>query len=174
MPGATFLRGDGVELRTVEEEDVAFLARWRTDPRVRRWMPRAHPQTRAEAGAELEEEEEDALRLLACDGDERLGVVSLFFVVPESGRAMLGAWLKPDAQGEGYGTEATELVVEYAFAERRLEKLEAGALATNEPSRALLESVGFRQEGIQRSHYFVEGERIDRAAYGLTREQWAE
>lgn len=177
MPGPVFLSDDRVELRTVEAEDLDFLAEWRNDPAVRQWMPRAHPTD----GATLRERfegylsDDDSVNLLACDpdGDDPLGMVSLFDVVPESGRGRLSAWLATHAQGEGYGTAATELLIAHAFRERRLEKLVAGALADNEPSRGLLETVGFEQEGLQRRHYYVRGEWKDRAVYGLLREEWA-
>lgn len=169
MPGPVFLRGDAVDLRTLEPEDAPFLARGRNEPAVRRWLPRAHPQPVGAAEREIEDGDE-ALRLVACDdAGEPLGVLGMFDVVPASGRATLGAWIAPEAQGEGHGAAATELLVGYAFDERRLQKLEAGALATNEASRALLESVGFEREGRKRDHYVVDGERVDRIAYGLRR-----
>lgn len=172
MPGPVFLAGDRVDLRTVEPDDAPFLARGRNHPEVRRWLPRAHPQSVGAAREAIEGDERDGVSLLACDGDEPVGVVSLFLEVPESGRAMLGAWVAPEAQGEGYGTAATDLLVEYAFHERRLRKLEAGALATNGASRAVLESVGFEREGRMADHYVVDGERVDRVAYGLRRADW--
>ena len=176
MPGSVFLRGEDVELRTVEREDLDFLREHRNDPDVRRWLPRVHPQNRVQVEEMFEERISggDGVTLLVtpADDDERLGCVSLFDVSPESGRATLAAWLAPDAQGQGYGAAATELLVGYGFDERRLDRLEAGALATNDASRALLESVGFVEEGRLRNHYFVDGEHVDRVVYGLLREEW--
>jgi RimJ/RimL family protein N-acetyltransferase len=57
--------------------------------------------------------------------------------------------VKPDAdaQGQGCGCETASLLVEYAFGERDLRKLEANARADGEPSRAVLEGLGSREEG---------------------------
>lgn len=175
MPGARFLQGERVALRTVEDEDVDFLLRNRNDPEVRRWMPSAHPETRAEIEESIGDTDEDpdeGTRLLGVVDGDPVGSIALFRVQPESGRGYLGAWVDPAYHGEGYGTEMTETMIDYAFDERRLHTLAAGALATNERSRGLLEKVGFEQEGRQRDAYYVDGEYVDRVIYGLHEDDW--
>ncbi|WP_411965113.1 GNAT family N-acetyltransferase [Haloferax sp. YSMS24] len=174
MPGSTFLAGDEVTLRTVEREHLDFLQTHRNDPEIRRWMPRALPQNREQLESEFEgyiSDDSGVNLVVSVDGDP-IGFVSLFDLQHDSGRARIAAWFAPDEQGKGYGTEAAELLVDYAFDERRLHKLVAGALATNDPSRGLLESLGFEQEGRQRDHYFVRGEYVDRVVYGLLETDW--
>ena len=174
MPGPVFLSGDEISLRTVEREDLDFLSTHRNDPEIRRWMPRAHPQNREQLEEEFEGyiSDDDGVNLVAAVDGDAVGFVSLFDVQQESGRARLAAWFAPDAQGQGYGTEAAELLVDYAFDERRLHKLVAGALATNDASRGLLESLGFAREGRQADHYYVRGEYVDRVVYGLLETEW--
>ncbi|WP_436931799.1 GNAT family N-acetyltransferase [Halosimplex halobium] len=198
MPGPVFLRGDRVALRPPEDEDLEFLQRNHNDPAVRRSMPRVHPQNR---GATREEyvESDTSVTLLICDdggnadGDDsaRLGFCALFDVDTDSGRAEVGAWLAPDAEGEGYATEGLSLLVGHAFDERRLDRLNAGRLATNDRSAALLDRLGFVEEGRRRGYYFVgtvasetqradgsaagasvDGERVDRVEYGLLADEW--
>ena len=175
MPGARFLEGERVALRTVEDEDAEFLLRNRNDPEVRRWMPSAHPETRAEIEESITETDPDPdeqTRLLGVVDGDPVGSIALFRVQPEAGRGYLGAWVDPAYHGEGYGTEMTEMMIDYAFDERRLHTLAAGALATNERSRGLLEKVGFEQEGQLRDAYYVEGEYVDRVIYGLHEDDW--
>ncbi|WP_436908360.1 GNAT family N-acetyltransferase [Halosimplex marinum] len=198
MPGSAFLRGDRVALRPPGDEDLAFLQRNHNDPAVRRSMPRVHPQNR-ESIREEYVESDGAVSLLICgdganaDGNDpdRLGFCALFDIEAASGRAEVGAWLAPDAEGEGYATEALALLVEYAVDERRLDRLNAGRLATNDRSAALLDRLGFVEEGRRRGYYFVgtvasetqradgsaagasvDGERVDRVEYGLLAEEW--
>ncbi|QPV64904.1 GNAT family N-acetyltransferase [Halosimplex litoreum] len=176
MPGPVFLRGDRVTLRPPEDEDLDFLQRNHNDPAVRRSMPRVHPQNREATREEYVEGGDGTVGLLVCDGDganpDRLGFCALFDIERTSGRGEVGAWLAPEARGEGHATEALSLLVDYAFAERRLERLNAGRLATNGRSAALLDRLGFVAEGRRRGYYFVGGERVDRVEYGLLGDEW--
>ncbi|WP_459193481.1 GNAT family N-acetyltransferase [Halosimplex sp. J119] len=176
MPGPVFLRGERVTLRPPEEEDLNFLQRTHNDPAVRQSMPRVHPQNRDATREEYVEGSEGTVGLLICDGDdpdaERLGFCALFDVSTDSGRAEVGVWLDPAAEGQGYATEALSLLVDYAFNERRLHRLNAGRLATNDRSTALLERLGFTEEGRRREYYFVGGEFVDRVEYGLLTSEW--
>lgn len=174
MPGPVFKAGETVDLCPHEPEDTDFLLRNRNHPAIRAWMPQAHPTTRPEIEAWIEDTDDDdhSTSLLGVVDGDPVGNISLFDVYPESGRGRLGAWVDPDYHGKGYGSEMTELMIDYAFTERRLHTLAAGALATNDPSRGLLESVGFVQEGRQREAYFVDGEYVDRIIYGLHEDDW--
>ena len=174
MPGPPFRRGETVDLCPVEEDDIPFLTRNWNEPTVRRWMPAADPTSSDDLEADLAEwrEDGDTTRLLACVDGEAVGSISLFHVEERSGNAFVGAFVDPAHQGNGYGRALTAQMVDYAFNERRLHRLTAHALATNEPSRATLESVGFEQEGRQRDGYFVDGEYVDRVTYGLLEDDW--
>ncbi|MFB6070536.1 MAG: GNAT family N-acetyltransferase [Halanaeroarchaeum sp.] len=174
MPGPVFRSGDDVDLCPVEEEDLPFLVRNWNAPDVRRWMPAAEPTSSADLEEKLEEwrDDEETTRLLACVDGEAVGSISLFHVEERSGNAFVGAFVDPDYQGNGYGRAMTAQMVDYAFNERRLHRLTAHALATNERSRATLESVGFEREGCQRDGYFVDGEYVDRVTYGLLADDW--
>lgn len=176
MPGPAFLYGEGVELRTVEAEDLDFLQENRNDPRVRKRFPSPRPLNREAVEAEFEERStDDDVRLLVvpAGGDDPVGFVALFDLDGVHGTAQLGYWVAPDHWGEGYATAAAATAVDHAFRERRLERVEANALATNAPSRAVIENLGFTEEGRERAAMVAEGERVDRVNYGLLREEWA-
>jgi RimJ/RimL family protein N-acetyltransferase len=176
MPGPVFLRGDRVTLRPPEDDDLAFLQRNHNDPAVRRSMPHVHPQNREATREEYVEGGDGTVGLLVCDGDgpdpDRLGFCTLFDIERSSGRAEVGAWLAPEAEGKGYAADAVATLIEHAVAERRLERLNAGRLATNDRSAALLDRLGFREEGRRRAYYFVGGEYVDRVEYGLLADEW--
>lgn len=173
MPGPPFIRGDTVDLCPVERDDLDFIQRNYNDPAVRRWMPAPTPTNGDQMDEQFEERtSDDDVRFLACVDGEAVGHIAMFLIDETAGRAMLGAWIDPEHQGNGYGKTMTAMMVEYAFAERRLNRLTANALATNDASRATLESVGFVQEGTQREAYFVDGEYVDRALYGILASDW--
>ncbi len=70
----------------------------------------------------------------------------------------------------GYASEALEKGIEVMFDELNLHRIQAFVLPDNEPSIRLLESHGFKREGIARSNLFLQGEWRDHAQYSLIRE----
>jgi RimJ/RimL family protein N-acetyltransferase len=175
VPGPPFLHGERVDLHTVVEADAEFIARGRNDPAVRPWLPRSRPHAVTEAREDVEgymSDDSEGLGLLACVDGDPIGLVSMFMVEADSGRAFIGAWFVPEAQGKGYGTDAVGRLVEYGFDERRFHRIGATARADNDASRATLEKLGFVQEGRHREHYYVEGTYVDQITYGLLESEW--
>ncbi|WP_323676462.1 GNAT family protein [Halorubellus sp. PRR65] len=180
MPGARVCDGERVTLRTLEEEDRAFVQRSRANPDIR--YPLGNPLTSRTAMA-AGDADDDGHDLLAClDGEdagpgavdeddvERLGTVHVDDVAYK--RPNLGFWLAGEYHGEGYGRESVALVVDWTFREYPTPAIGAEAFASNEASRALLESLGFEREGVRRDFMFVDGEHRDMVCYGLARGDW--
>ncbi|MFB6205016.1 MAG: GNAT family N-acetyltransferase [Haloglomus sp.] len=176
MPGPAFRRGETVALHPIEEEDIDFLHEYANRPEIRWGLTTAFPQTRSEAEEQHEEHAGDdsgiGLLIVPRNGEEPVGNVVGFGIDPSDGTAELAAWVAPEAQGEGYATEGTALLLEYLFAERRLHTIVARALVGNEASRASLEKVGFQLEGIQPAEKYVRGEHVDVARYSLLAREW--
>jgi RimJ/RimL family protein N-acetyltransferase len=178
MPGARVASGDRLVLRTVEREGVPFLQRG-NNPDVRR--PMGSPVRNRTQIAQSVEETDDDQFVVCLDGDEagpgqvdgddvrRIGFVS----VEDAGwkRPELAYWLVPAVRGEGYGSEAVSLAVDYAFRQYDAPAVGAGAFAFNDASRELLESLGFTEEGRRRKFMFVDGDYRDMVQYGLLREE---
>jgi len=57
----------------------------------------------------------------------------------------------------GYMREALEAVVQHAFGRMGLHRLEANVMPRNEPSLALLRSLGFQEEGYGREYLKIQG-----------------
>lgn len=196
MPGARVASGDGVTLRTVESEDVAFLQRASANPEIR--YPLGNPLRNREAIDVSDEDGTD--RFLVClEGEERtpgegasrensngdddagpgrpdeddvrrIGEVTVNDA--DWRRPELGYWLVPAVHGEGYGTEAVSLVIDYVFRTYAHPAVGAIAYEFNEASHGLLESLGFSEEGRVRRDRFIDGEYVDTIRYSLLREEW--
>jgi len=173
MPGPLFLRGESVELHTIESEDVQFLAETINDPAVRRSLSRTEPVSLAQEEEWLEShrESDDVHLLITANGDP-VGTIGLHHLNDRMGVAEVGYSVAPDAQGQGIATDATRTVVRYAFEEVGLHRVSARAFATNEASQRVLEKVGFEREGVSREEAFVGGERVDTVRFGLLAEDW--
>ncbi len=62
-------------------------------------------------------------------------------------------------RGRGYGTEAMQAVVDHAFDEVRLHRLELGVFDFNPRAQRVYEKVGFIAEGLQRDALLWDGQR---------------
>lgn len=69
----------------------------------------------------------------------------------------MGYWIGPEYARLGYMSEAVTALVQYAFTELDLSRVEAACLAKNAPSRGLLERCGFKYEGVAQSYLQIGG-----------------
>jgi len=67
--------------------------------------------------------------------------------------------------GKGHMTEAVRGALRFAFSELALHRVEAACLPNNEPSRRLLEHVGFKHEGLARAYLKINGVWADHLLY---------
>jgi ribosomal-protein-alanine N-acetyltransferase len=179
MPGAIVKSGEQLTLRTLEREDLDILQRGAADPDIRHLTGNSKVRNRDDLEDTFEDENTTILLVCLDDPGEsgpvgpedirRIGIAS----VAEYGRnPRLGIWLVPDVQGEGFGNEATRLLVDYVFNSYDRPAVTAKAFDYNDSSRGVLESLGFQQEGRLRQNAFLDGEYRDGLLYGLLREEW--
>ena len=186
-----FLHGDRVALRPFEREDLPLLQRSRNDPGIREPLTFSTPSNaddveefydavmQGDDNVNLvvqrpdEDDGTDACRADAGRADAGragAGVVTLFDVSRHA--AELAYWILPAFHGEGFGTEAAALLVDHAFQGMGLHRLRAKALVDNDASRAVLDRLGFRDEGRSRDAVFQRGAYRDHVRYGLLEGEW--
>lgn len=105
-----------------------------------------------------------AMRTLA-DG-EFVGSCDLSEIDRWHRRAEVGFMLGREAWGQGYALEAMIMVVAFA-ATNGLRKLTARTHLGNRRSEALLQKLGFKEEGLLRGHILKDGDRRDCRVFGL-------
>jgi len=69
----------------------------------------------------------------------------------------LGYWIGEPYQGQGLMTAAVGAICPYIFDVLRLHRIEAACLPHNEPSRRLLVTAGFNEEGYAREYLRING-----------------
>ncbi|MDX1659538.1 MAG: GNAT family protein [Nitriliruptorales bacterium] len=114
-------------------------------------------------------EGEDTVALLAFAGDELVGVINLNHIVRRNFQnAHLGYYANAARAGKGLMRLAMEAVVDYAFDELGLHRVEANIQPDNTASIKLVESVGFRHEGFAPRLIHIKGEWRDHERYAMT------
>lgn len=172
MPGTIFLEGEKVNLRTVKKEDIEFLRDGVNHPEVRIHMGNLRPQNLENEQDFFEHlmESDDEIHLLICKSGEAMGIVSLSQKEEPARIAEAGIWLHPDFHGNGYGTEASELIIKHGFEQLNYHKIYSRAHGDNRPSERIWEKLGFEKEGQFRDHVYTQGEYKDLIYYGLLEE----
>jgi ribosomal-protein-alanine N-acetyltransferase len=100
-------------------------------------------------------------------GEDRfIGTCDLSGIDRRHKRAEVGFMLGRDAWGHGYALEAMRSVVAFAAA-GGVRRLTARTHLGNHRSEALLEKLGFHEEGLLRGHVLKDGERRDCRLFGL-------
>jgi ribosomal-protein-alanine N-acetyltransferase len=90
------------------------------------------------------------------------------------GTATIGYWMNSKYHGKGYGSEALNAILNFAFNKLKLRRINAGVFVGNPSSGKLLEKFGAKQEGLKRKGGVCEadGKIKDDLVYGLLREDF--
>ena len=151
------------------------------DPSVWRWMPVNAIESRETFAAWFAEAVErtaagldQAFAVLDAGTGAPLGSTRYLALRPEHRGLEIGwTWLSVDAWGTGANVEAKLLLMGHAFDELGCIRVEFKTDARNERSRAALEALPARFEGIFRKHMVVrDGALRDSAWYSVTDEEW--
>ena len=84
----------------------------------------------------------------------------------------LGYILHPDYWGRGYVSEAARVLIDLAFKELNLHKIELSCFGYNLQSQRVAEKLGFTLEARIRDRKDAQGNRCDGLIYGLLRSEW--
>jgi ribosomal-protein-alanine N-acetyltransferase len=104
---------------------------------------------------------------------ELVGVVNLSEIVRgQFQSAYLGYYAFSPHQRKGYMRLALAAVVQRAFFTYGLHRLEANIQPRNRASRALVQSIGFQQEGFSPRYLKILGRWRDHERWAITREDW--
>jgi RimJ/RimL family protein N-acetyltransferase len=154
------LASDRLLLRAFQLDDVdaVYEAVRESLPELSRWLPWCHADySHAETheflnqrGPAFRDQGEHAFAILDRKSGRFLGATGVNQIDRHGRRANLGYWLRTDATGNGYATEATLMVARWAFDELQLERIEIVAAIGNVCSQRVATRVGAVREGIAR------------------------
>jgi RimJ/RimL family protein N-acetyltransferase len=163
-----------VNLRIMENEDFPLLLGWINDPK---FMGEFLPVTQwsmaeFEKAGQANPFEAKWFFIEKKDGS-KIGYMFHFNMLHITmGKLLEIAYaLLPSERGKGYGTEATQLMVDYLFLSMSVSRVQAMVSIRNKASQRIVEKTGFTREGTIRRT--VGGER-DSYLYSILREEWKE
>jgi ribosomal-protein-serine acetyltransferase len=174
-PPTFSLRGGALELRRLEQDDVAELHALieRNRAELCTWLQWPHEETSEQTlefilRARAKEAEETGLQRAIVAERRIVGMAGLPRIDWANRNAEIGYWLGAEHQGRGIMTAAVAALVEHGFERLALNRLEIRTDIENTASRAVAERLGFRYEGTLRQAYRITGDRYsDDAVYSL-------
>lgn len=176
---ARLLHGDRIRLTALRSDDVPALAAWEQDTEFLRLYDArpARPRSEAELAEWLEGRRGDSNTFIfgirPLNDETLIGTVELDGILWPHRVCGLGIAIGERANwGRGYGYEAAQLALAFAFDELNLHRVTATVFAYNERSIHLVEKAGFQREGAFREFLERDGARHDMLLYGLLRHEW--
>lgn len=173
------LTASRVCLRWLTEDDVEALFAIFSDPEVMRFWS-SPPLAEVSGARGLDHIHACFLRrelfqwgVARRSDDLVIGTCTLYHLDAGNGRAEIGFALGREHWGNGYIGEALRTLLDFAFGELGLYRLEADVDPRNEASIRTLERLGFQKEGLLRERWRVDGGVQDSLFLGLLRREWA-
>ena len=165
-----------------EPGDLEALHSLLSDPVAMRYLPELRTssleESRDNLGTALAEQgvvdrTKYFFKILLLDGTY-LGEIGITVTgtSPEGRVVNLGYFLKPEAWGKGYTTEAARAVAAHAFGRLGVDRIESGCLAENSASERALARLGMTRVAVLSRHTLHEGLWKDRVEYHLTKQEW--
>jgi RimJ/RimL family protein N-acetyltransferase len=177
----TLLRGPRLQLAGVEPEELTrAYTSWNLDSEFDRLLDASPSRLRSVKGGRewLEKELQKAAGLFwfavrRLEDDRLLGDIVLDVNCWNTGDAFVGIGLGDrELWGRGYGTEAMQLLLRFAFTEVNLRRVTLTVFEYNPRAVRAYEKAGFRHEGRLRQRLCREGRRWDELYMGILREEW--
>jgi RimJ/RimL family protein N-acetyltransferase len=163
MPYYRKLAGETCYLSPLQTEDAGLWAAWLNDLEVslplgdEAYTPLALEKAREEVEGAIHRQDH-VFTIVECTGDRPIGRCLLFSIDAVNRSAMLGILIgEKTAWNRGLGTEATRLLLDYAFNLLNLRSVMLGVFAFNRRAIRAYEKVGFQRIGVRREARIIAG-----------------
>ncbi|HBY19347.1 MAG: GCN5-like N-acetyltransferase [Marinimicrobia bacterium 46_43] len=170
-----FLEGEKVILTPMEEEDAEFIRKMENDPEVRYALFLYKPLTRESAEKQVREmiSSHDIFMFMIMEKESgqiigQTGLVRVDFV-SRSAIFYIAVHHKA-SRSKGYGTESTQLIMDYAFQTLNLNRIQLHVNSENTPAVHIYQKLGFEIEGTLRQAMYHGGKYCDFYVMGKIRE----
>ena len=176
---SAFLAGKKTYLRGLQAKDLEdYLIDWYNDREVTRYLFRGtYPGTperlQLEYQANCASTRDIELLLLERKDDIALGVAGLYGINPVAHSAELRMLIGEKSYwGKGYATEATQLLLAYAFEVLNLHKVYLGVNAAQGNAVRVYEKAGFVREGRLRDEIYRNGRYYDAIRMSILKSEY--
>jgi diamine N-acetyltransferase len=158
------LKGEQIYLRAMEPKDLDFLYDLENNPEIWEISGTTSPYSKHVLQLYLENAHKDIyevkqLRLCICNlKGSVLGLIDLFDFDPKNLRVGMGIIVDQKLdRNKGVGTEAVQILTNYAFLALGMRQVYVNVLEENLPSIHLFSKLGFEKVGIKKDWIYANG-----------------
>lgn len=119
-----------------------------------------------------QQEQKSGLQFCIRSRDRIIGMIGFHGFDWPNYATSIGYWLSEHLQGRGIMTRSCHSLINFAFKEIRLHRVEIRCATTNCRSRAIPKKLQFVQEGIIRDGEWLYDKFVDLAVYGMLAKDW--
>ncbi len=171
------LEGNNVDLKLVEVDDLAPYAEWmQTWDFVGPFWPAPRLRPRQEVEKDFTEPKNPGLEFtryyIQTKDGRRVGLAFHAYGSQLHGWMEVAYIIDPPQRGKGYATEAVQILVDFLFLTRQLERIQALIDVENKGSQRVIEKAGFHREGELKDAFWTRGLWKTGYLYGITRDDW--
>jgi len=171
---------DNIELRLLKSEDAEALFNEVSSNKeyLREWLAwvdedKMVEDTKKYIEASLKRfEEKEGIDFQIWEGDRMIGGIGMYPIDNVHKKTSLGYWLGEDSQGKGIMTDCLKKVIEYAFKDLKLNRIQITCGVGNKKSLALPQRLGFTFEGVLRQSEWLSDHFSDSEVYSLLSSEW--
>ncbi|MEH7061166.1 MULTISPECIES: GNAT family N-acetyltransferase [Bacillus] len=170
-----------IKLSAMREADAEVMAMWQEDSEYLRNVDTdvAFPQSIQEIASNglLKGRRSNSVSFTVrtAQDDRLIGFVAIHGIEWNNRMGLLAIGIgEGNDRGKGYGREAINLILNYAFYELNLHRVGLDVISYNKAAIKLYKKMGFQMEGCMREAVQRDGECFDRIIMGILREEWIE
>lgn len=160
-------------------DDDDMLQYWVSDPKIQSMYSEPIYSTKDEVKGLLDKyissyQREDYYRwaIIERASNACIGQLAIFLVDNKNHFCEIEYCIGNQFQRKGYCSEAVQAIVDYAFHNINIHKMQVCHKENNIASKGVIQKCGFTYEGTLRDYFFMDGKYVSRLYYSMLRNEW--
>jgi len=172
-----FMHKENIFIRPLEESDIPTTTNWMNDTEIsdsQGFLPVFNLKDQLEWYKRISSDKTRYIFAICNNTDARhIGNVALGNIDYIHRHCMFSIFIyDSNNRGKGYGIEATELALIFAFNKLNLNKVYLRVSEKSVRAIKMYENIGFVKEGVMRQHYYSNGKYEDKIFFSILKSEF--
>lgn len=169
--------GEKVYLSPSNKSDLELYNEWLNNPELNLSFGKSHDAYTIERQEQYIDDYNNSddkffFVIVSKETDEAIGLCLLYDISYIHGKGTMGILIDQNYQNNGYGNEASKLILEFGFNILNLNNIMLYAIEFNERAIKLYENIGFNLIGRRRKAYPINNHKYDEVYLDILKEEF--